>query len=54
MPVYNGEKYLDESISSILNQSFEDFEFIINDTSIENSLKLLKKHRKRNKFINRK
>jgi glycosyltransferase involved in cell wall biosynthesis len=29
MPVYNGEEYLRESIESILNQTFRDFEFII-------------------------
>lgn len=29
MPVYNGEKYLREAIESTLNQTFEDFEFII-------------------------
>ena len=28
MSVFNGEKYLKESIDSILNQSFTDFEFI--------------------------
>jgi glycosyltransferase involved in cell wall biosynthesis len=34
MPVYNGERYLKESIDSIINQSFVDFEFIIvNDGS---------------------
>jgi glycosyltransferase involved in cell wall biosynthesis len=31
MSVYNGEKYLHEAVDSILNQTFEDFEFIIND-----------------------
>jgi len=31
MSVYNGEKYLRESVESILNQTFEDFEFIIID-----------------------
>lgn len=29
MPVYNGEKYLRESIESIINQTFTDWEFII-------------------------
>jgi len=29
MPVYNGEQYLRESIESILNQRFSDFEFLI-------------------------
>ena len=38
MPVYNDEKYLSESIPSILNQTFDDFEFIIiDDCSIDNS-----------------
>ncbi len=31
MPVFNGEKYLNESIESILNQTFGDYEFIIVD-----------------------
>lgn len=31
MSVYNGEKYLEEAIGSILNQTFTDFEFIIID-----------------------
>ncbi|MFH5978275.1 glycosyltransferase family A protein, partial [Clostridium perfringens] len=29
MSVYNGEKYLNESIESILNQTYKNFEFII-------------------------
>jgi glycosyltransferase involved in cell wall biosynthesis len=38
MPVYNGEKYLRETIDSILIQSFTDFEFlIINDGSTDTS-----------------
>ncbi len=31
MPVYNGEQYLEESIDSIISQTFTDFEFIIVD-----------------------
>lgn len=31
MSVYNGEQYLEEAISSVLSQSFDDFEFIIID-----------------------
>ena len=31
MAVYNGEKYLNDSINGILNQTFEDLEFIIID-----------------------
>lgn len=36
MPVYNGEKYLREAIESILNQTYQNFEFIIiNDGSVD-------------------
>lgn len=31
MPVYNGERYLRQSVESILNQTWRDFEFIIID-----------------------
>lgn len=42
MPVYNGGNYLIESISSILSQTFTDFEFIIiNDGSKDNSLSVI-------------
>jgi len=42
MSVYNGEKHLRESIESILNQTFTDFEFIIvNDGSTDNSLEII-------------
>jgi glycosyltransferase involved in cell wall biosynthesis len=38
MPVYNGEKYLKEACDSVLNQSYENFEFIIvNDGSTDES-----------------
>jgi glycosyltransferase involved in cell wall biosynthesis len=38
MPVYNGEKYLNEAIESILNQTYANFEFIIlNDGSTDDS-----------------
>jgi glycosyltransferase involved in cell wall biosynthesis len=33
LPVYNGERYLEESIDSILAQSFTDFELIISDNA---------------------
>ena len=42
MPVYNCEKYLDESVRSILNQTFTDFELIcVDDGSKDNSLSIL-------------
>ena len=28
MPVYNGQKYLSETIESVLSQSYKNFEFI--------------------------
>lgn len=44
LPVFNDEKYLDQSIDSILNQSYTDFEFlIINDGSTDSTLKILEK-----------
>jgi glycosyltransferase involved in cell wall biosynthesis len=43
MPVYNGEKYLHESIESILNQSYVDFEFlIIDDASVDKSAEIVR------------
>ena len=33
MPVYNGEKYLRESLDALVSQSFIDFELIISDNA---------------------
>lgn len=45
LSVFNGEKYLKEAIESILNQTFEDFEFlIINDCSTDNTLKIIESY----------
>lgn len=54
MAVYNEEKFLKESIDSILNQTFNDFELIIiNDCSTDSSLKIMKSHQdKRIRIIN--
>jgi glycosyltransferase involved in cell wall biosynthesis len=46
MPVYNGEKYLRETIDSILNQTYSDFEFIIiDDGSTDNSVKIIESYK---------
>ncbi len=53
MPVFNCEKYLDESINSILNQTYRDFEFfIINDGSTDNSEKIIKNFQEKDDRIN--
>lgn len=41
LPVYNGERFLAQSIESVLSQSFRDYEFIIvNDGSMDSTLKI--------------
>lgn len=43
MSVYNGGAYLSESIESILNQTYQDFELIIcDDGSTDNSLEIIR------------
>jgi glycosyltransferase involved in cell wall biosynthesis len=37
LPVYNGEKYIDQSIESLLGQTYEDFELIISDNASTDS-----------------
>ena len=45
MSVYNGENFIRESVESILNQSFDDYEFIIiDDGSTDSGLKLLEEY----------
>jgi len=52
MPVYNAEKFLDEAINSLLNQSLEDFELIIiDDQSTDHSLSIIRKYKKKDKRI---
>ena len=54
MPVYNGDQFLDKSIKSVLNQTFNNFEYIIiNDGSTDGSLKIIESYRdSRIKIIN--
>lgn len=45
MTVYNGERYIREAIDSILNQMFEDYEFlIIDDCSTDDTLKIINEY----------
>lgn len=44
IPVYNGEKYLEQSLESVLNQTFKDFEvLVIDDGSTDDSIRILKR-----------
>ncbi len=44
-PCFNSEKYIEECIKSVLNQNFQDFEFlIIDDGSFDSSSEIIKKY----------
>ena len=48
MSVYNSENFLKKSIESILNQTYENFQFlIINDCSTDKSLSILEYYKKK-------
>lgn len=52
LPVYNAEKYLAEAVTSILQQSYTDFEFlIINDGSTDSSPEILREFQARDPRI---
>ena len=52
IPIYNMEKYLNESLDSVITQTLKDIEIIcINDGSIDNSLTILKEYEKNDKRI---
>ena len=53
MPVYNGRKYLENAIESILIQDFDDFEvLIIDDGSTDGSRDILEEYAKKDGRIN--
>jgi glycosyltransferase involved in cell wall biosynthesis len=44
IPAYNAEKYIEECLNSILNQTFQDWEcIIVNDGSTDNTLAIIEK-----------
>jgi glycosyltransferase involved in cell wall biosynthesis len=52
MPVYNPGDYLVDAIESILNQTYQNFEFIIvDDASTDDSWKIIKSYTKKDKRI---
>jgi len=52
MSVFNGEKYLRQSIESILNQTYKNFEFIVvNDGSFDKTGEILKEYKAKDSRI---
>lgn len=47
LPVYNGEKYLHESIQSVMRQTYTNWELIVmDDRSVDNTCKIVNEYRK--------
>ena len=52
MPVYNGERFIVETIESLLSQSFKDFEVVVCDNaSSDNTESICRSYEKRDKRI---
>ena len=52
MPAYNAQKYINEAIESILNQTFKDFEFIIiDDCSTDKTWEIMEDYAKKDSRI---
>lgn len=51
-PVYNAEKYLRQTIESVQNQTYKNYEMIlVDDKSTDNSLEIIKQYAKKNNKI---
>lgn len=52
VPVYNMEKYLRQSLDSLINQTFKDIEIIcFNDASTDGSLAILQEYAAKDKRV---
>lgn len=52
VPVYNAEKFIDDTIKSILQQTYNNYELIlVNDCSKDKTLEILKEYSKKDKRI---
>ena len=52
MPLYNVEKYLRQSLNSVINQTLKDIEIIcVNDASTDNTLSILEEYARNDKRI---
>ena len=52
VPVYNAERFLDDTIKTVQDQTYDNWELIlVNDCSKDNSVEVIKKHMKKDKRI---
>ena len=52
MPIYNSENFIKESLNSLINQTFKNFEIIcVNDGSTDNTLNILNEFKKKDNRI---
>ena len=52
VPVYNAAKFIDETIKSVINQSYDNWELLlIDDGSQDNSVQIIEKYTRENKII---
>ena len=52
VPIYNAEKFLNQCIGSLVNQTYKDFEIVlVNDGSKDNSLAICESYAKNDKRI---
>ena len=52
IPIYKGEKYLEDCLQSLINQTLRDIQIIcINDESPDNSINIIKKYAQQDKRI---